>query len=110
MPGKALVINANILVRAFLGRRVREIIETYAEQASFFVPDVAHAGTFDIQCDADIGIQTEGKLGRRCRCRPIPYLSNSVETRSQSYKAAPPSVSGFPVFQRGGRTLQGTER
>ena len=38
MPGKALVINANILVRAFLGRRVREIIETYAEQASFFVP------------------------------------------------------------------------
>ena len=32
MPGKALVIDANILVRAVLGRRVREIIETYAEQ------------------------------------------------------------------------------
>ena len=43
MPGKALVIYANILVRAVLGRRVREIIETYAEQASFFVPEVAYA-------------------------------------------------------------------
>jgi predicted nucleic acid-binding protein len=43
MPGKALVIDANILVRAVLGRRVREIIETYSEQASFFVPEVAYA-------------------------------------------------------------------
>jgi predicted nucleic acid-binding protein len=43
MPGKALVIDANILVRAVLGSRVREIIETYAEQASFFVPEVAYA-------------------------------------------------------------------
>jgi len=43
MPGKALVIDANILVRAVLGRRVREILETYAEQASFFVPEVAYA-------------------------------------------------------------------
>jgi predicted nucleic acid-binding protein len=43
VPGKALVIDANILVRAVLGRRVREIIETYAEQASFFVPEVAYA-------------------------------------------------------------------
>jgi hypothetical protein len=43
MPAKALVIDANILVRAVLGRRVREIIETYAERASFFVPEVAYA-------------------------------------------------------------------
>jgi len=43
MPGKALVIDANILVRAVLGRRVREILETYAEQASFFVPEAAYA-------------------------------------------------------------------
>ena len=43
MPGKALVIDANILVRAVLGRRVREIIEAHAEQASFFVPEVAYA-------------------------------------------------------------------
>ena len=43
MPSKALVIDANILVRAVLGRRVREIIDTYAEQATFFVPEAAYA-------------------------------------------------------------------
>lgn len=43
MPGKALVIDANILVRAVPGRRVREIIETYDEQMSFFVPEVEYA-------------------------------------------------------------------
>jgi predicted nucleic acid-binding protein len=43
MPSKALVIDANILVRAVLGRRVREVIETYAGQVSFFVPEVAYA-------------------------------------------------------------------
>jgi len=30
-------------VRAVLGRRVREVIETYAGQVSFFVPEVAYA-------------------------------------------------------------------
>lgn len=40
MPGKAVVIDANILVRAVLGKRVREVIETYAAQVSFFVPEV----------------------------------------------------------------------
>ncbi len=43
MPGKALVIDANILVRAVLGRRVREIIEAHSAQASFFVPEMAYA-------------------------------------------------------------------
>ena len=42
MSGRALVIDANILVRAVLGTRVREIIETYAGQATFFVPDSAY--------------------------------------------------------------------
>src|SRR5438552_3613538 len=43
MPGKALIVDANILVRAVLGIRVREVIETYAGQVSFFVPEVAYA-------------------------------------------------------------------
>ena len=43
MPSKALVVDANILVRAVLGRRVREVIETYADKVSFFVPEVAYA-------------------------------------------------------------------
>jgi predicted nucleic acid-binding protein len=43
MPSRALVVDANILVRAVLGRRVREVIERYGEQVSFFVPETAFA-------------------------------------------------------------------
>jgi len=43
MLGKALVVDANILVRAVLGKRVREIIEAYCEEVSFFVPEAAYA-------------------------------------------------------------------
>jgi len=43
MPGKALVVDANILVRAVLGKRVRDVIETYCEEVSFFIPEAAYA-------------------------------------------------------------------
>jgi predicted nucleic acid-binding protein len=43
MPGRALVVDANILVRAVLGKRVREVIETHAAEVSFFVPEFALA-------------------------------------------------------------------
>ncbi len=42
MRDKALVVDANILVRAVLGNRVRKIIETYAGQVAFFVPETAY--------------------------------------------------------------------
>jgi predicted nucleic acid-binding protein len=41
MAGKALVVDANILIRAVLGKRVRGLIENYAGQVSFFVPEAA---------------------------------------------------------------------
>jgi predicted nucleic acid-binding protein len=37
-----IVLDANILIRAVLGRRVRDLIETYArKRVRFFAPDVA---------------------------------------------------------------------
>jgi predicted nucleic acid-binding protein len=37
-----IVLDANILIRAVLGRRVRQLIETYGSRgARFFAPDVA---------------------------------------------------------------------
>jgi predicted nucleic acid-binding protein len=42
MPSKALVVDANILVRAVLGKRARQVIETYAESVSFFIPEAAY--------------------------------------------------------------------
>ena len=43
MPNRVLVLDANILVRAVLGERVRAVIGAYAEAVSFFVPEAAYA-------------------------------------------------------------------
>jgi predicted nucleic acid-binding protein len=40
---RRLVLDANILMRAVLGRRVRQIVETHVERAAFFAPDVTIA-------------------------------------------------------------------
>lgn len=40
MDRKALVVDANILISAVLGRRVRHLIETYADVALFVPPSV----------------------------------------------------------------------
>lgn len=43
MSKKAIVLDANILIRAVLGRRVRELIVDNAHVVQFFAPDVAYA-------------------------------------------------------------------
>ncbi|MCH7342640.1 PIN domain-containing protein [Pelomonas sp. CA6] len=43
MSGKGIVLDANILIRAVLGRRVRELIINHAATVRFFAPDVAYA-------------------------------------------------------------------
>jgi predicted nucleic acid-binding protein len=43
MSGKAIVLDANILIRAVLGKRVRELIFDNDETIKFFAPDVAYA-------------------------------------------------------------------
>ncbi len=43
MSGKAIVLDANILIRAVLGRRVRELVVDNAGTVKFFAPDVAYA-------------------------------------------------------------------
>jgi predicted nucleic acid-binding protein len=43
MSGKAIVLDANILIRAMLGQRVHELIIGNAFTVRFFAPDVAYA-------------------------------------------------------------------
>jgi predicted nucleic acid-binding protein len=43
MTGKAVVLDANILIRAVPGKRVRELIFDNASTVKFFAPDVAYA-------------------------------------------------------------------
>jgi predicted nucleic acid-binding protein len=38
-----VILDANILIRAVLGRRVREILETHSARVRFFAPDTAFA-------------------------------------------------------------------
>ena len=42
MSGRALVVDANILVRAVLGQRVRGLIEKYGSTTVLFVPETAY--------------------------------------------------------------------
>ena len=42
MASRAPVLDANILIRAVLGNRVRDILEKYANSVSFFVPEYAY--------------------------------------------------------------------
>jgi len=41
MTRRAIVLDANILIRAVLGQRVRELITEHAADVSFFAPDAA---------------------------------------------------------------------
>ena len=43
MSSKSIVLDANILIRAVLGKRVRELIVSNASTVQFFAPDVAYA-------------------------------------------------------------------
>ena len=43
MSNRAIVLDANILIRAVLGKRVRELLIEHAATVKFFAPDVAYA-------------------------------------------------------------------
>ncbi len=43
MSRAPIVLDANILIRAVLGKRVRELIQAHAATVKFFAPDVAYA-------------------------------------------------------------------
>lgn len=43
MSSAAIVLDANILIRAVLGKRVRDLIQAHAATVKFFAPDVAYA-------------------------------------------------------------------
>ena len=43
VPAPRIVLDANILIRAVLGARVKRIISDHAVRAEFFAPEVAYA-------------------------------------------------------------------
>lgn len=43
MSRKVVALDANILIRAVLGQRVRRILEAHVDDISFFIPETAYA-------------------------------------------------------------------
>jgi transposase, IS6 family len=54
-------------------------------------------------------LKQSGELGRRCRCRPVPYLHNIVEQDHRAIKRRVRASQGFRSFQSARRTIQGIE-
>ena len=69
---KGLVLDANILLRAVLGRRVQHILDTYEDHARFYAPDVCFqdAGRYipilskTRAFDADLGLSILEQIRR----------------------------------------------
>jgi len=69
---KGLVLDANILLRAVFGRRVREILETYEDEARFYTPDVCFEDAQryipvianERRFDVDLGLSVLDQIGR----------------------------------------------
>jgi predicted nucleic acid-binding protein len=57
VPAKSLVLDANILIRAVLGRRVREVLERHGREVEFLAPDVSFQ---EAACQR--GLRTGAKL------------------------------------------------
>lgn len=78
-----IVLDANILIRAVLGRRVRQLIDTYGSQSvRFFAPDVA----FD---------DAEKYLPPLLKKRGKPHdLSGSLGYLRNVIEAVPPELYG----------------
>lgn len=79
-PRKGLVIDANILMRAVLGRRVRELLEVYEDVARFYSPDVCFedARQYVSQVLEQRGLNPEPGLG------VLAQLTDLVESVDRS--------------------------
>jgi predicted nucleic acid-binding protein len=69
---RGLILDANILLRAVFGRRVRQLLETYEDEARFYTPEVcfqdAHRYIPIVSnrrgLDADLGLSVLDHVGR----------------------------------------------
>ena len=69
---RGLVLDANILLRAVFGQRVRQILEKYEDQARFYTPDVCFQDaqryipviSNERGFDVDLGLSVLDQIGR----------------------------------------------
>jgi hypothetical protein len=72
MESRGLVLDANILLRAVFGQRVRHLLEKYEDQVRFYTPDICFQEaqkyipiiSKDRAFDADLGLTVLLQIGR----------------------------------------------
>jgi hypothetical protein len=79
MLSKSIILDANILIRAVLGNRVRQLLEAHSDTISFFVPQSALAEAEEHL--AGLVIRRQGDPAKALRLlRAIAALGNSSHT------------------------------
>lgn len=81
---RQLVLDANILIRAVLGRRVRQIITTHAEHALFFAP----AGVYGDASSYLPSLLAKRKLDEAATSAALDFL----DTLRQTVRPVPEEV------------------
>jgi len=82
-----VVLDANILIRAVLGRRVRQLIETYAARGiEFYAPDIAFA---DAEKCLPSLVKKRGKSGDDVPAA-LEYFRHLIEPVEREF---------YPVFE-----------
>jgi hypothetical protein len=85
-----IVLDANILIRAVLGRRVRHLLETYAAQrVRFFAPDIAFE---DAEKYLPVLLKKRGKPDADVLAS-LEYLRQIIETPVRN---TPATRTGIP--------------
>jgi len=70
--GKGLVLDANILLRAVFGKRVRHLLEKYEDESRFYTPDICFEDaqkylpviSRERRLDAALGLVVLGQIAR----------------------------------------------
>lgn len=74
MSNKAIVLDANILIRAVLGKRVRELVVAHAHDVRFFAPDGPKGKG-----------QAKKKIVSKARRKPTEYACGPVLSKSMGF-------------------------
>lgn len=104
MADRSLVLDANILVRAVLGVRVRGLLERYGRDLDFTAPDVAFKEVEDYLppilasrgLSPDLAMATLEQVSMIVQELPLPYYAGQEAARAGADRAARPGRLAGP--------------
>ena len=92
---KGLVLDANILIRAVFGQRVRQILETYEDVAGFWSPDACFHDARKYIPDLSARRGFDASIGRSVLGRPVPIQRrHGQRARARVGGSSPSTESG----------------